>query len=131
MWISSWNEKYEDTLKFDIGSNNFGYVISENGNEYNTNIYVNNHIGFNDTLYFNHPNTEADNWNGCTGYWLSSPSDYGGINNDLAEYLMVINNTGNVGYRGCAATYYGLRPVICLKSNVNGSYNNNKWTLSI
>ena len=121
MWTSSWNEKYKDTLTLNIGSNTWGYVISRDGKEYNTNINVNN----TDSLYFNHPDYETESWNGCEGYWISSPSDFG------SNSLMVINNTGNVGYRGRAAIFYVLRPIVCLKTSVNGTYTDDQWTLFI
>ena len=44
--------------------------------------------------------------------WLASPSTSDNID------LMYAHSYGNVGHNGFTDTYYGLRPLVCLKSNV-------------
>ncbi len=67
--------------------------------KYNTNysndINLSTHIGYSDTLYFQH----EEPWNDCYGYWLASTTD----NNNA---VWRVHWKGTVEYAGCNVTYY-------------------------
>ena len=122
MWISSYNAKGYTPL-YCNNQNSNGYYIDciDHPTETNHNVYTDINPGYDDTLYFPYQTV----LNGCEGYWIASPSSYNEIS------LNVINSFGNVGYRGRAAIYYAVRPVIALKENISATKEeNNIWTFT-
>ena len=126
-------EKYNDNLICDTGSNGYGYVVGKEGDSMNYYVdtdYIISTEGFKNSLYFNNSSTSQYN---CTGYWIVAPSDYPGIDNSSGAIMVINNNdsSGNngIGYRGLAAPFYGIRPVICLKAKINGNFINGEWQL--
>ena len=106
MWVASWNEKGYTQLY--TNTNEMGYCVGNTENPETFNYSLLSDSGYNDTLYFPHQST-VDN---CYGYWLASPSA------SYTNYLMNVDCNGNV-YR----SYYGpnglgVRPLVCLKSDI-------------
>ncbi len=153
IWVESWDEKHNDNdLDGDkrgktlyVNGDNFsgtGYYIGEGGTNCttfsNTLRYT---TGYEDTLYFPHKqyenlrlfDTSSPDENGtakCYGYWISSPS--------AAENSEGLVRVGYNGYIGLTGYYYecGVRPLVCLKSDVKLTERNNAlegstvWDLS-
>lgn len=123
MLVRSWNQKY-------IESENYQQLDvhwSIKGNGYKIN--KENEIEITDyedaKLYF--PYTTSDNLdeteNGdCNGYWIASPS----ANNEKS--LLNILCSGKISYSEIDDVNSGLgfRPVVCLKKEIKGSYDESK-----
>lgn len=110
MFCSSWNQKGYGKLY----CNNYderGYFIGGNDNPTTVKYYVDTDNGYHDTLYYPHQEATED---GCLGYLLASPIARDG------GCIMRISIYGNINYRHYSVFAEGLRPVICLKSNVIG-----------
>ena len=58
-------------------------------------------------------------------YWLASPSAYGG------DHLLGVNYVGYVYYAYYGSSHVGLRPLVCLESNVQLVPNGNAYDLSM
>ena len=61
-----------------------------------------------DTLLVSH----NASWNSCNGYWLASPD----AGYDSAVWCVYYY--GDFGYDYYGSTYYGVRPVVCLSSDI-------------
>ena len=118
MWINSWNKRHKEKPLYYKGQ---GYGI-ENGYKVDTNqTSINSYsvsVGNNsDKLYFPHDAENGDfdkdgNEEACYGYWLASPSDYD------RNYVMKIDCEGLVNNIYYYYKAYGVRPIVCLKSDV-------------
>lgn len=121
MWVDSWNEKGEikGYNKLYCDFNSTGYYISTQPESKTTEVSLVDTAGYSDSLYF--PSKQSkDN---CDGYWLSAPSATGTHN------IMKIKYTGTVDHLWYYATASGIRPVVCLKSNLKGTKVGNSWIL--
>ena len=133
MWVESWDQVHGDD---DSEGEKTGKTLYVNGSDgTKTGYYVGDNSscttyysdlsstpGYDDTLYFPHKtyqnlklfDTTTPDSGGkasCNGYWLSSPSANG------SSSLMVVYFSGNVGDISFNS-YCGVRPVVCLKSDV-------------
>ena len=124
MWVASWNKKHglesddANKLQLYIASNAEGYFVgkSENPDADTNPSYASNQAGttgYEDQLYYPHTST----LNMCVGYWLASPSAYG------IYYAMYVYCNGSVGHVGFYNAGQGVRPVVCLPSDITASWN--------
>ncbi len=128
MWVESWDQKHGDSAGgktiYANGKGSTGYYVGVEGTSTTTTYYnlSSATTGYNDTLYFPHKqyqninlfNTSSPDSNGdasCYGYWLGSPSA------GLSSGLMDVSYGGYVGNYNYDNNC-GVRPVVCLKSNV-------------
>ncbi len=135
MWVDSWNEKEKGANNFSklyavpkSVDNDYGYYVGTNEGATSTNTSLSKvgeygtdskeGTGYYDTLYFPHRTTAAgdldkDNNNEYeSAYWLASPSAV-----SFAS-MMRVGCNGIVYDQGYDYDSCGLRPVVCLKSNV-------------
>ena len=68
--------------------------------------------GYQDTLYYPHINTSS--YNTCSGYWLASPSS------ENAKHILSVSTLGYIGNKRLTIQSYGVRPVVCLPSGLQG-----------
>ena len=114
MWMKSWNERYTDSneqLYCDKTNSNGYYVgISKDANTSNIDKdEMKNKGGYGDELYYPH----TDYYNNIRGYFFSSPSAY------KEYYILCVYYSGQILYEYFStAGECGVRPVVCLKSNV-------------
>ena len=122
MWVASYNAKGYTPL-YCNNSNENGYYIGNTDNpttaEYNLSEDLNN--GYRDTLYFSHQESLENTY----GYMLSSP------NASHMTRVMNIYYNGFIYYS--SVNYYdiGVRPLLCLNSEVTAEYENGVWNLSV
>ena len=130
MWIKSWNEKHgnlsDDENKIEIeyncSNNGIGYLVRSEGGEWNYGINLSgNSNGVEDKMYFPH----TSNYNECYGYWLISPSAQG------YNSIIDIGYDGEMSIAGCGNWSFGIRPVVCLPSDITAEWNEEKniWEL--
>ena len=85
--------------------------------------YQSGTTGYTDTLYYPHPldsNGNPDTFtttNNCYGYWLASPSA------NSADSVMSVPFSGGVSSSSFRNTFYGVRPVVCLPSDITATWN--------
>ena len=112
MWVESYNAKGYTPLYTNTNATGYYIGLSEGTTDYYQYITEGTEgitiSGYNDTLYFPHKTVE----NECYGYWLSSPNA-----NDVGA-LMEVNFNGRVGDRGYGYINIGVRPLVCLNSNI-------------
>ena len=118
LWIESWNNRYKDPSDklYCNNSSGFGYYIGSDSTQKGTNITLNSNMGNGGELYFsNNHSALLDGQSNVSYYWLAAPnaSDYG------ANFGVYYNATiyGRMVYTG--SEFGGLRPVVCLQSNVS------------
>ena len=122
MWVKSWNKVHgsesDDTNKLQLyyASNATGYFVGTSENPDINSSYSANQsrtTGYTDHLYY--PHTSAvDN---CYGYWLTSPSTV------FASSVMLVRCNGSVIYGDVRHTKYGVRPLVCLPSDITATWN--------
>ena len=138
MWVKSWNAKHgtesDDTNKLQLyyASNATGYFVGTLENpDTNANIstgegyyaFQTGTTGYTDTLYYPHPldsNGNLDTFtttNNCYGYWLASPSA------DNSSSVVDVGHDGGVGSSGFDGAGDGVRPVVCLPSDITATWN--------
>ena len=117
LWMDSWNARYQNSSDqlYCNNSNTNGYFVgstSKPQNSYSTSS--NSKKGNGGELYFaNNHSALTDGNNTVDYYWLASPS--AGSSNDVL-YVHYYGYVGNYGY---GSGYGGLRPVVCLQSNIS------------
>ena len=144
MWIASWNAKGSENgysqlyskkvikQKNDTNEKNQddyeAYYVgtSENPSSYDADVSSkdsnNNPIkGYADILYFPH----TEDYSGCKGYWLTSCSARGVGNGIPVDYR------GKLDYTSFNSTNYGVRPVVCLPSDITATWNEEKLVWNI
>ena len=105
MWIASWNQKYSlNSMIYD--TNSYGYNCGYNSTElanFPTNGFINttNKSGYSDSLYYPHKEYLGE----CGGYWLASPSTWGGANTTSWRRKMYFIYT-MLGRIGWSWTYF-------------------------
>ena len=124
-WVQSWNAKGYQTLYTaikDMEDGLTGYYVGTSANPKTDSQDVSSNAGYNDTLYF------PDKTN---AYWINSPSAY----SDYGSNFVMTMYSNSDGHGGVGRDIYnnlsiGVRPVVCLKSNVKMTWNGNSWDLS-
>ena len=107
MFFDSYNKKYNKNYKSMV-VNSYGYRVSKDGDS-NYADYQDGILDVNDKLYVLPKSSES----GANGMCIASPSV---AYNDC---IMFADVHGNVGYYGYYDSYnYGIRPIVCLNSNV-------------
>lgn len=134
MWVNSWNAKGYNPLYTKEDTN--GYLIDTKTDVTNYSITLGDYdtSGFNDALYFPTHNSK----NGCWGYWLASPSMKKSSSETTFLRLMRVNCAGGLGNGALSDNdningfALGVRPVVCLKLGVEGSYNvtEQRWVIN-
>ena len=131
MWVKSWNKIHgsasedQNNLQLYYASNATGYFVGTTANpDINSSYYAYKEgtPGYTDTLYYPHPavNNSPDTFtssNYCMGYWLASPSaTYG-------SFVMTVSYIGSVSRDDISGTGWGVRPVVCLPSDITAKWN--------
>ena len=117
LWMDSWNARYQNSSDqlYCNNSNTNGYFVgstSKPQNSYSTSS--NSKKGNGGELYFaNNHSALTDGNNRVDYYWLASPSarDSG--------FVLYVHYSGNVSISTYDYYYGGLRPVVCLQSNIS------------
>ena len=117
LWMDSWNARYQNSSDqlYCNNSNTNGYFVgstSKPQNSYSTSS--NSKKGNGGELYFaNNHSALTDGNNTVDYYWLASPSA------SRSYYVLVVPYNGYVSYDRYYGSYGGLRPVVCLQSNIS------------
>ena len=124
MWIESYNSKGYTSL-YCNNIDSFGYCIGNTNKPTSANYDLSKDVntGYGDTLYFPHQETVSN----CWGYWLASP------NSGMDEVVMGVSFSGSVGGVGYYSRACGVRPLVCLNSEVTATQDEDTgvWKLSI
>lgn len=118
LFIDSWNSKGYTQLYYNNVNKN-GYYVGDNQTPDTLFINLVNDNEIHDVLYFPHEYL----WNNIKGYWLASPSAY-----HQSDYVMRCSGVGALGNDMYNKDIVSFRPVVCLKSRVvltkqeNGQY---------
>ena len=123
MWTASWNNRGYTTL-YCNNTNDFGYHIGTSssqggGNQGLTNSYVSN-SGYDNELYFLYQEGASD---GCNGYWLASPQAIS------INHIFYVHWKGNIAGNEYITQNRGIRPVVCLNSEIEATWNGSSWVL--
>lgn len=121
MLFASWNQKYPNQPLY-FGINSTGYTAGKTSSNLNgDDIIMNGYSGYDDTLYFSHTRGV---WNDCYGYMLASPTSYNNMQ------LWAVCNAFGLGHLQYNDALCGIRPVVALKSSINGYKDSNGiWQL--
>ena len=107
MYIASWNAKGYTTLYTNTNTN--GYHLGTSANTTDNSVQITSEkAGYGDTLYYPHQSNSSN----CYPYWLASPSANGTGN------IMCVDYNGIVRYISYSSGYFGVRPLVSLKSGV-------------
>ena len=137
MWVESWNIRHgaesddENKLQLYCASNEKGYFVGTLANPdtiANTSTgegykaFEEGTTGYTDTLYYPHPpvNNLPDTFtslNKCQGFWLASPSARS------AYHVLYVGCTGGIAYNQFNHNLEGVRPVVCLPSDITATWN--------
>ena len=118
LWMDSWNARYtneEDQLYCDSANENGNYV-GKSSSPSSDIVHLNQNKDNGGELYFaNNYSSLKDGTNMVECYWLASPSAYAGY------CLYYVDNCyiRTAGYDGYSYGKSGLRPVVCLTSNIS------------
>ena len=113
LWMDSWNARYTDSKDqlYCNNSNSTGYFVGSNSKPTGYSTNSNNKQGDGGELYFANKLTDGDDT--VNYYWLSSTCAAGSYTILYATY------DGQLScYRFDRDYYGGLRPVVCLTSNI-------------
>lgn len=118
MWVASWNDWYPtDPIACNTSSNRGYYVGVGTNSGTSTSADLSSKKGYKNTLYFPHTTRI---WENCDGYWIAAP----GANSGNDRYVLNIGCGGKIITNSHGTTRLTIRPVICLPSTVNLTYNN-------
>ena len=106
MLFKSYNQKHPGKNYEAQATSATGYQLRVNGGRWSDRISSPDYLDSNDSLYVLPSSKGAD------AMWVASPSAY-----DVYR-VMIVDHYGYVGYDYSYSTYYGFRPLVCLKSNV-------------
>ena len=112
MWMDSWNTRYPGEKVYrraSTSTSNPGYYVGTNQNPTTTYFSNSEKEGYNNKLYYPH----IESYNGTNGYWLASPSAYSSSN-----YVIYVRCNGYVNASYYYLSYLGVRPVVCLGSEI-------------
>ena len=128
MWMESWNVTYPSDKLYYNRASSAGYCVKAGGQPSTSDYSISDttmkaKTGYNNTLYYPHQSALSN----CTGYWLASPS----ANGTMSELYVWCNGyiTEEYSFRDDR----GVRPVVCLPSNVQleiDSENNNLYNIT-
>ena len=122
MWVNSYNSRGYTQL-YCNNVNNSGYFVG-NTNMPTTffhDIIDDNNSGIGDTLYF-------PQYSGKSSYmWISSPSSSGNVMISSSSS----NSSESIGNTNYNRNNVGIRPLVCLNSEVTAEYENGVWNLSV
>ena len=108
MYIASWNAKGYTTLYTNTNTN--GYYVGTSANPETIEVDMSNTAGYGDTLYYPHKSDYSR-----YGYWLAAPSassTYGPYDSVGVTYYGVVTGAD------CSNGFFGVRPLVSLKSGV-------------
>ena len=108
MYIASWNAKGYTTLYTNTNTN--GYYVGTSANPETIEVDMSNTAGYGDTLYYPHKSDYSR-----YGYWLAAPSassTYGPYGSVGVTYYGVVTGAD------CSNGFFGVRPLVSLKSGV-------------
>ena len=108
MYIASWNAKGYTTLY--TNTNTHGYYVGTSANPETIEVDMSNTAGYGDTLYYPHKSDYSR-----YGYWLAAPSassTYGPYDSVGVTYYGVVTGAD------CSNGFFGVRPLVSLKSGV-------------
>ena len=113
MWMESWNATYPSDKLYYNRASGTGYYVKAGGQPSTSDYSISSSTmsaktGYNNTLYYPHQSALSN----CYGYCLASPSA------NSTNYEMYVNCDGYVDYHSYDLNLYGVRPVVCLPSNV-------------
>ena len=110
MYIASWNAKGYTTLYTNTNTN--GYYVGTSANPTSNSADMSSDTaGYGDTLYYPH----QSDYSNCRGYWLASPSAYATTDIMGVEYYGYVDY---YWYGSSSNPYFGVRPLVSLKSGV-------------
>lgn len=118
MYIASWNAKYSSEKLYKAAIST-GYYVGNTENPSTCSISMASASGYSDPLYY--PHTSA--YNGCSAYWLASPSE------NYINIMIRIGCDGTINDTSYNLTNVGVRPVVCLKSSVDGTKVGDTWNI--
>ena len=114
LWMDSWNARYPGQEVYCDSANANGYYVGKSSGSTTDNINLNKNENNGGELYF------ANNFSALTDgnypvnyYWLASPS---AIYSDFLLYVYYSGGMSNSGYNYNGG---GVRPVVCLQSNIS------------
>ena len=115
LWMDSWNARYPEQKVYCDSANENGYYVGTSSKPTSTSFSLNKNENKGGELYFaNNFSALTDGNNTVDYYWLASPSA------NSRYRLLCVNYSGRVSYYvGCGDRYGGLRPVVCLQSNIS------------
>ena len=113
LWMDSWNARYPGQEVYCDSANENGYKVRTSSGSATNDIGLNRNKNNGGELYFaNNFSSLKDGSNTVDYYWLASPAANQGA------YLLRVSS-GYV-YNDIYNSYFGgLRPVVCLKSNIS------------
>ena len=109
LWMDSWNARYPDQEVYCDSANKNGYFVGKSSGSVAMGISLNQNNG--EELYF--LNFLTDGKETVDYYWLASPSAYSSDDILYVHHYRDIKYSSSTGYNG------GLRPVVCLQSNIS------------
>lgn len=111
MYVLSWNEK--GYTKLYTAKNSTGYFVGTNNTPTETYLMMSSDkAGYSDKLYYLSANYEGG---AVCGYWLAAPCAKD------SNRLFDVYHTGALNNSTIDGTVYGIRPVVCLSSEVTGN----------
>ena len=132
MFVESWNVSRTTKLGYNsIGGSGFGYKVNIDGGSYSTKADLSEKADYTgikrtDTNYTNDlyfPHTGNSEFINCSDYRLASPSANG------TNYGMCVKFKGIVTYSSPSSANSGVRPVVCLPSEIGLKTNSNNSNL--
>ena len=109
LWMDSWNARYPDQEVYCDSANKNGYFVGKSSGSVAMGISLNQNNG--EELYF--LNFLTDGKETVDYYWLASPSANG------SSDILYAHHYRDIKYSSCTAYNGGLRPVVCLQSNIS------------
>ena len=114
LWMDSWNARYPEQKVYCDSANANGYYVGRSSGSTTENINLNKNENNGGELYFsNNFRALTDGNNTVNYYWLASPSARDSYN------LLSVHYNGGVNYYRYYYDYGGVRPVVCLQSNIS------------
>ncbi len=114
LWMDSWNARYPEQKVYCDSTNANGYYVRKSSGSATTSIGLNQNKNNGGELYFaNNFSALTDGNNTVDYYWLASPSA------GSSNYLLGVYFNGRVYSNSYNSYYGGLRPVVCLQSNIS------------
>ena len=114
LWMDSWNARYPEQKVYCDNANTNGYYVGTSSKPTSTSFSLNKNENKGGELYFaNNRSALADGNDTVDYYWLASPSANASYN------VLSVYYGGGVSYINYYFGYGGLRPVVCLQSNIS------------